>query len=96
MGVKKEGNGEAVSARDILDSVRGRLVLPAGPYVKHVSNVDDETALDRWGIDPHSLPRLDLKATAVILSENGQYAVVRMTADSPAHHTIIVSTLRER
>src|SRR4029077_3710248 len=73
--VQEEGERQPAVAAEVADPVRCRPVPAAGEAVEHVTDVADQRARDRRGIDP-ALRRWELQPPAVAPGAQGDYARV--------------------
>src|SRR5262249_28847525 len=64
--VQEERERQPAVTAEVADPVRCRPVPAAGEAVEHVTDVADQRARDRWGIDP-ALRRGNLQPAAVVL-----------------------------
>src|SRR5579883_562337 len=73
----EKGNGEALAART-QHPVLGRADPACRPLLERLAEVDHQSALERWHIDPSAGPRSRLKPRNPVLRQQGEKAGVRV------------------
>ena len=81
-GIEEERHRQPVATGLVAHAVRCGAIAAIRQALEHVAEVAHERARDRRRLDP-AIARADLEATAVVLREDREQAVVGVLADAP-------------